>query len=96
MNFEHAKCLPGPTVQLLTLVTGMNSIQDAAEEPFPQGATEHPVWMLPLWLETGRRAGLEGHRAAFQLGLLGRCVDLGWEGLPVLLLGHLSHPSNLF
>lgn len=35
MNFEHAKYLPGPTVQLLALATGMSSMQRAAEESFP-------------------------------------------------------------
>lgn len=47
MNFEHAKSLPGPTVQLLTPVTGMNSIQEAAEESFPEGVTEHSAWRFP-------------------------------------------------
>lgn len=38
---------------------------------------------------------LRGYRDGVQLALLGRCVDWGWAGLPVLLLGHHSHPSDL-
>lgn len=80
MNFEHAKSLPGPAVQLLTLVTGMNSIQGAAEESFPEGVTEHPAWMLPSGCSPAEVQGW-GCRAGSQLGLLGRCVDWGWACL---------------